>query len=389
MINRRTLLTGAGAAALALPALPALAAQRAPAGSLPTTVLNKSGSHDNASIRLYIVGTDLTTGAQSRVTPEGKLVPVSLDDNGPDGYTDYAIPLASSGATQLGLPYLSGRIYIALGGELKFKAVADGNGNPALQYPAGWVESDPNYPVLHDFVEFTHNASGMYCNTTMVDQFSVPLSIKLDGSQSQTTGTLVDGGRANIFQALANQEGFDQLVLDGDLRVIAPGHGLDAGRFDGSYLDGYIDQVWEKYRGTDLRVRINPGVFSGRVDGSGQLVLTGDAPEQPDPISKPSTRDVLFCDGALHAPNDPYNGPVAAVLGANFNRSTLHQQTEQPSTDPATFYHNPVTNHYARVLHENTVDGKAYGFAFDDVAGFASYIQDTAPAAFTVTLTPF
>jgi hypothetical protein len=40
-------------------------------------------------------------------------------------------------------------------------------------------------------------------------------------------------------------------------------------------------------------------------------------------------------------------------------------------------------------MHENTVDRKAYGFAFDDVLDLTSYIQDHAPTSLTVTLTPF
>lgn len=386
MLNRRSVLTGVGATALALPAASALAASRA-AGALPLTVVNRTGDYANTSIRLYIVGTDLATGRQARVSPDGTLVPVRLSDNGPDGYTDYAIPLAARGDTRLRLPYMSGRMYLALGSELKFRAVRDGNGNAALQYPAGWVATDPNYPVLHDFAEFTHIASGMYCNTTMVDQFSVPLSIRLDGRRSQTTGTLGEGGRANIFNQVAALDAFAGLVID-DLRVVAPGHGLDAGRFDSVYFDPYIERVWDTYTRRDLRVRINPGLFTGRVDASGQLVFTGDG-GTPDPIGMPSTRDVLFCDGELAAPNDPYTGPIAAIVGAGFNRTTLHDQPDQPSTDPATFYRTAITNHYARTMHANTLDGRAYGFAFDDVAGRASYVQDSAPKEITLTLTPF
>src|SRR5207245_173689 len=109
------------------------------------------------------------------------------------------IPLASSGDTKLSLPYMSGRIYVSLGQKLKFKVVTDGNGNAALQYPAGWVTSDPNYGILHDCAEFTHNASGMFCNTTMVDMFSVPMSLRLTGDKDQATGALRDGGRAAAF----------------------------------------------------------------------------------------------------------------------------------------------------------------------------------------------
>ena len=82
-------------------------------------------------------------------------------------------------------------------------------------------------------------------------------------------------------------------------------------------------------------------------------------------------------------------GPVAAILAAAFNRSTLLDAAAQPATDPAGFYAGSVTNHYAQAMHANSKDAKAYGFAFDDVAGFASYIQDEAPSAVNVTLTPF
>jgi hypothetical protein len=107
------------------------------------------------------------------------------------------------------------------------------------------------------------------------------------------------------------------------------------------------------------------------------------------PFRRPTTRDVLFCDGALAAPNDGVTGPVAAMLGAGFNRTTLLDRVEQPILDPSGFYQGALSNHYSRVMHANSVDGKAYGFAFDDVVDFASFIQDTAPKELRVTLTPF
>ncbi|RCV47377.1 beta-1,3-glucanase family protein [Marinitenerispora sediminis] len=393
MISRRSLLGSASVAALGIPLLgsagcaapggAALASAQASAGALPLTVVNRSGRFPDSAVRLYIVGTNLATGEQSYVTRDGVLTAVRESDNVDGGYTDYAIPLSE--AADLTLPFMSGRIYVALEDKLRFRVVAGGDGRPALQYPAGWVSSDPNYNVLHDTVEFTHNESGMFCNTTMVDQFSVPLAIELNGERDQTTGTLVDGGRAAIFDAIAADPVFSSLIVADGRRVIAPGHGLDAGLFPADYYAPYIDQAWSRYTGTDLRVTTNAGTFTGRVDGSGRLAFDGGVA----PIAKPSTRDVLFCDGALAAPNDGVTGPVAAILGAAFNRSTLVESSAQPTTDPATFYRAEVTNTYAKVFHDHTVDGRAYGFAFDDVAEFASYIQDHAPASFTVTLTPY
>ncbi|MGX1402972.1 hypothetical protein RKD40_000585 [Streptomyces ambofaciens] len=286
-LARRKLLVALGGAVVAAPVAAAVAphalagvgsddsAPKAEAsGALPLTIVNETGSFGNADVHVYIVGN--VDGRQVRVTPDGTVAPVSLSDNGADGYTDYAIGLTGGDETRLSLPYLSGRIYVSLGEKLKFKVVADGAGNAALQYPAGWVESDPNYGVLHDCAEFTYNSAGMFCNTTMVDMFSVPLAIRLTGADDQTTGTVRPGGRAAVFEAVRKVEEFAPLVVD-DTRVIAPGHGLDAGLFPEDYLAPYIDEVWSTYTGRDLRITTNAGTFTGRVRGD-RLTFDGARP---------------------------------------------------------------------------------------------------------------
>ncbi|SDO95108.1 Beta-1,3-glucanase [Actinopolyspora xinjiangensis] len=386
MFNRRTFLGGLSTAALAAPVLGGGVAAaprrraRLPAVPLPLTVVNHTGAYANTSITLYIVGVD-QSGRQVHVTPDGRRVPISFSDNESDGYAHYGIPLNSSGDTTISLPAMSGRVYFALGGELKFKVVESGTGQPALRYPAGWVPSDPSNTVLHDVFEFTLNETGMYCNTTMVDMFSVPSSIRLVGSSDQTTGTLEPGGRDRIFANVTSTPGFENL-RQGDHRIVAPGHALDLGDFSSTYFDSYIDQVWEKYRSTTMTVDIGTGVHRGSVSGD-RFVFDGEV----GAFDRPSTRDVLFCDGALFAGAAP-RGPVAAILGAGLNRSNLHSVTTQPATNAASFYGHSVTNHYAKTLHANTVDGKAYGFAFDDVAGYASYVQDSGASSATLTLTP-
>lgn len=385
MVRRRTVL-GMAPAALAASVLGANASRaaarpavRSVAAGLPLRFVNHTGAYDNGSIHFYVVGTDLNSGQQVRITPDGRMQPVSLADNGPDGYADYSIPFAGSGDTTGLIPGdMSGRIYFSLGDKLKFK-VNEGN---ALAYPAGWVENDPSFGVVHDCVEFTYKQGRIYCNTTMVDMFSVPMSIGLTGEESPTTGKLVDGGRANIFSALRDHPDFASLVVD-DMRVIAPGHGIEVGRFSPTYFDEYVNDVWSAYRSKSLTVNANNRVFTGKVNGD-QFVFDGGV----KPFAKPSTTDVLFCAGALAAPNDGVTGPVAAVLGAALNRTTVLDIAHQPTTDPAAFYQAPTTHVYARAMHDNSADGKAYGFPFDDVVGFASYIEDNA-TEMAVTLTPF
>jgi hypothetical protein len=380
MVRRRVLLGGAAAAAGA--GVLALAARANAATILPLTLVNHTNRYANNAIFLYIVGTDLGSGQQIYVRRDGARVPVSASLNGPDGFADLSIPLAPDGDTTVHLPSMSGRVYVSINQKIRFKVVTDGNGRAALQHPAGWVSSDPSYNVLHDFMEFTFNDAGMFCNTTMVDMFSIPMALTLDGQRNQTTGTLVANGRDRIFAGVAANPDFRSLIVGDNLRVIAPGHGINAGRFSSAYFDPYINDVWNRYTSTDLRVRIPSGVCTGRVSG-GQLVFNNGIRA----FARPTTRDVFYCDGALNAGGN--SGPVAAILGAAFNRSTLRDHADQPTTDPGTFYRTPISNHYARVLHENTQDHKAYGFAFDDVVDFASYIQDHAPRSVTLRLTPF
>lgn len=379
MISRRSFLGGLAAATVGAPLLARTVGAEStaqPLAPLSLTVANESGRA--GSLFVYVVGTDLASARQCRLSADGALVPVSESDNGPDGFTDYSIEV--SGSRTLSLPQgMSGRIYTALGEKLKFRC----NPGNALAYPAGWVAADPNYPVLHDCAEFTYDGAGMHCNITMVDMLSVPMEISLSGATQQKTGRLKDGGRAAVFSALAGTPGFENLVLD-DLRVIAPGHGLDAGRFASDYFAGLIDEVWNHYRSNTMTVTAGARTFTGSVQGD-QFVFDGGVKA----FAKPSTRDVLFCDGALAAPNDGVTGPVAATLGAGFNRGVLTATGNQPVADASTYYKTSVTNHYSRIMHENTVDGKAYGFAFDDVSEHASYIEDPAPTSMTLTVTPF
>ena len=47
--------------------------------------------------------------------------------------------------------------------------------------------------------------------------------------------------------------------------------------------------------------------------------------------------------------------------------------------DSSTFYQAAPANYYARFWHERAIDGKAYGFPYDDVGGYSSYISHRGP----------
>ncbi len=60
---------------------------------------------------------------------------------------------------------------------------------------------------------------------------------------------------------------------------------------------------------------------------------------------------------------------IVPWLAAALNRSTLLTDPNQPDGEnPATYYTAPVTNHYARIVHAASLDGRGYAFPYDDVA---------------------
>jgi hypothetical protein len=355
-------------------------------GEVPLTVLNDTRRFRDDEVWVHLVGTDPTSDRQVWVTPDGEARPITLADNAGTGPAAYGTRLSE--LPVVALPHLSGRIYVSIDRPLPFRVVATPDG-VGLQHPAGWVESDPSYRLLHDFAELTTTDAGLWANTTMVDMFSVPMQLTVEGTSTHTTGTVPAGGRAQAFAALAALPAFSNLVVD-DLRIIAPGHGLDAGRFPPDHLDAYVTACWTRYETTDLVVTTDAGTARGRAEGpDGPLALRRDGAVVAR-IARPTTRDVLFCDGTLAAPNDGVTGPIAAVLGAALNRTTLLDHPDQPTTDPATFHPDgSATNDYARILHDITTDSRAYAFAFDDVAERAPLIHDPKPTGLTLTLTPF
>ncbi|WLS43456.1 beta-1,3-glucanase family protein [Micromonospora profundi] len=385
LTRRRMLRIGlAGAAVVGAPLAAAPLISRAHAADgLPLTIVNSTGRFDSAAITMYVVGTDQATGRLGYVRESGRFTPANPAHNGPDGFADVGIRLDASGTTSFVLPRMSGRIYFAINGRLPFTVTGGGDGQPGLQYPVGWAEGDPAFGVLHDCCEFTYNSSVLACNTTTVDMFSIPMAIRLRGNDEQVTGKLVDGGREAIFAELSRQPGYERLVIGDGLRIIGPGKGIETGRFDPRYYDSYVNEVWDRYSRTELRVHTPSGTRRGRVV-DGRFAFDGGIRA----FDRPSTLDVFYCAGALGMTGDEASNQVARVLGAGFNRSSLGQ-SDHPTTNRSAFYQHPITNHYSRILHRNAADGKAYGFPFDDVIDDASYIQDTSPQEMTITLTPF
>ena len=396
MRTRSKLLHALAALAVAVPlaaAAPAAPAQAIGPALLPVTVTNNSGRGE--AVYLYVIGINLNTNRLGYVNQGGTFTPWPAGSLPPSPAPDVAIGgPGNGGATTINFPRgFSGRVYFSLGEKLKFFLTPDG-----LVQPAPWASGDANYNILFDWSEFTYNDAGLWLNSSQVDMFAVPHAVTVTGASGATkkTGEPVNNGRNNVINAIKAQPGWANTVYarsDGTvLRALAPGKAAAAGLMSANYLDSYITSAWNAYTTKTLTVvpfgdQPNTRYF-GRTSGN-VMNFTNSAGQQVASFNKPSSASVWGCDGDLPAPNDLVVGPISRTLCAALNRGTLGTVDTQPSSNAAQFYQNNPTNQYAKIIHQNMVDGKAYAFAFDDVGAFESLVHDGDPRAAGLILTPF
>lgn len=373
---RRKLLAVTAGLALAVPAAAAwleMSANASTTATLPLDLVNTTG---NNTVYAYVLGRDPAAGGTwAFIQANGSSLyhpPAPANDQTPLG-VDCAIPLNASGAgaRRVTLPRLdSGRIYFSVGTKLTFLV----NRGGGLALPSVSNPTDPNANVAHDFCEFTFNSNQLYANITFVDMVSLPIAFQLETGQGpQTVRGLPADGLSRVAAALRAQSAADgsdwsRLIVTAggrDLRVLSPNLAIrgNSALFRG-YFDGYVDEVWNKYRSTDLRIdtQFTWGTVTGRVNGD-VLAFPG-----VGSFAKPSTLSIFSCSDAPFTTGNDLMGNVSARLAAAFNRTTLLDNPHQPTAEnPAAFYTRPRTNHYARILHNTTPDHLGYAFPYDDV----------------------
>jgi hypothetical protein len=285
-----------------------------------------------------------------------------------------------------------GRIWFSVDNTLTFFL----NPGPALVEPSVTNPSDVNININWGFAEFTYNSTQIYANISYVDFVSLPIALTLtDGNNAQQTVTGIRAsGLDQICAQMAAQsqndgvKGWaDSIVKNNgrNVRVLSPNNHnlLQPGDF-ANYWEPYVEQVWQKYQSDTLTISAE------NVNATGQIVnnLFNFSGEQ---FARPSTADVFSANsGPFTTGANGRRNQLIPQLAAAFNRSTLLQTNVTPATKD-TFYQNPITNHYSRIVHAANVDGIGYGFPYDDVeppggGDQSGYVSGMNPKLLTVTV---
>lgn len=304
---------------------------------------------------------------------------------------DCAIKIAPQATVTATIPQLAGgRIWFSIGSPLVFLL----NPGPAIVEPSVSNPTDPSINISWGFCEFTFANGSIYANISYVDFVSLPIALSMQPSN----------GEVQIVKGL-KPTGFDEIVtglkaLGGDwakliyeangkpLRVLSPNNAIvmNGGNMFQGYYDDYVHQVFSNCSKTPITV--NTHAEWGQVTGQ----VSNHCLEFPGIASfpKPSTADIFSCSTGPFASNAGALGPLTARISAGFNRSTLLQNVVHPDeANVSEYYSNPITNHYARLVHAGNLDGRGYAFPYDDVPGVGadqSGFVNGQPQSFLVTL---
>ncbi|MFI5300462.1 MAG: beta-1,3-glucanase family protein [Polyangiales bacterium] len=219
--------------------------------------------------------------------------------------------------------------------------------------------ADPTKSQYFDFIEHTIGPAQYNGNTTRVDAFGIKIAMRLhcadgfDRAVGEDYQTFADDRAVTFQQFLAAvPDEFKPLAQApyAPYRIVNPGTvGFTTGGAYATYYGAFVDAIWSA-NGITLP---KPGANGSGLD------------KNPD-LSAAIFRHV---------------GDMAGSFAAD---GTLTNKTLW--ADASTFYSSAPANYYARFWHQHALGGKAYGFPYDDVGGYSSYVSHANPQYLLVAI---
>ena len=225
--------------------------------------------------------------------------------------------------------------------------------------PTAGCGTDPTKSKYFDFIEHTIGAAQYNGNTTRVDAFGIKLAIRLhcedgyDVAVGEDYATFLQD-RPATFDAFRAEVPVDFQGLAAPpyapYRIVEPG-ALDfkTGGAHAHDYDAFVDTMWAK----------------------NGLTITKPGPNGSGLGAYPDVSAAIF----RH---------VGDVAGSFSPDGKLLNKTLW--ADATKFYTAAPANYYARFWHTHGLGGKAYGFPYDDVGSYSSYVSHTNPQYLLVAI---
>jgi hypothetical protein len=219
--------------------------------------------------------------------------------------------------------------------------------------------SDPTKSKYFDFIEHTISPTQYNGNTTRVDAFGIKLALRLhcedgyDVAVGEDYATFSEDRAATFAKFIAEVPTEFRGLAEppfAPYRIVEPGAlDFEAGGAHEHYYDSFVDRVWS----------------------ANGLTITKPGPNGSGLDAYPDVSAAIF----------RHVGDVAGTFSADgklLNKSLWADATKFYSAAPA--------HYYARFWHTHGLSGKAYGFPYDDVGSFSSYVSHTKPQYMLVAI---
>jgi len=220
--------------------------------------------------------------------------------------------------------------------------------------------ADPTKSKYADFIEHTIGPDRYNGNTTRVDAFGLKIAMRLhaaDGFEAtvgENAATFAEDRDATFQAFIAGApDEFKPLAQPpfAPYRIVQPGAGgFDTGGAQQHYYEPFVDALWAAN-----------GITIAKPSGN-----AAGLPQNRTDLSAAIYRHV---------------GAVAGTFGTDgliLDRTIWN--------DPTTFYKEAPADYYAQFWHSRGIDGKAYGFPYDDVGGYSTYISHQNPQYMMVAI---
>ena len=354
---------------------------------------NTNGVYSNDRIYVCCVARD-ANNQFCYLTPNGDLIPIVAEQTS----EAWTYKLSDINGFQIPYTMTSGRLFISMDKPVYMKGIVDGAGNIGVVQPDLNNPNDANVNTYFDWIEFTVHSGGFWGNTTQVDQFCFPITMSMynDGDVYYRSVGITES-RESIFQAFESlpQAEFRTLVQR-PYRIVAPCKGeFRVGRTYGNYMASYVDEVWNYYANNTMYVDHPLGKFEGRSRGN-QFVFTctqsygiAVVGKEYYIMNKPNNDELFEGSGVLASPSPGADGAATTVelalqaqMCAALNRHIV--QTPSAWANADAYYTAGPANFYAKFWHDHSIDRKAYGFCYDDVADHSTLIETHSPRALVI-----
>ena len=309
-----------------------------------------------------------------------KNAPGHLVKNGVN-YANYSVRLTSAKNMRIPPTVGGGRIYISCPEPMY------------VQFPDPNNPGDPCNDVYYDWFEYTYGYNTLQFggNTTQVDIFGIPISARV--YQVAGTGVAktyddscgITGMARDSIMARFNRMSAPFQGCIKPCRVVAPRSSAQFGT-GGAYVDymkPYIDSLWTLWSTTQCVFNNHGQIFTIDVNAATGILTFGGAGSGT--MTKPSTQEVWSNTGTR------FPGYAGAAFSAALCRGVARNGAWW--YDSTTYYKKSAyKSEFAEILHDISINHKAYGFGYDDNNNQSSVLIIGNPkplTSLTLNLQPF